>query len=236
MGSEATAVGVEASGLTLLDIVKHAAKTIINTLNENDRLSIVSYSNNAETLFDLIPMNNVGKENAIALLCTLEPDGMTNLWDGLNTGLNVLKNRVPVASRFGDNNNTSTTSPTNTTSTQNTTSNTLTTHYHNNASLLLLTDGEPNVEPPRGYLPMLKKYKKQNNGVFPGIINTFGFGYSLDSKLLNEIAIEGNGIYSFIPDSGFVGTAFVNSLANILSTVTSDAQLCIQLNPTSGAR
>ena len=162
MGSEATAVGVEASGLTLLDIVKHAAKTIINTLNENDRLSIVSYSNNAETLFDLIPMNNVGKENAIALLCTLEPDGMTNLWDGLNTGLNVLKNRVPVASRFGDNNNTSTTSATNTTSTQNTTSNTLTTHYHNNASLLLLTDGEPNVEPPRGYLPMLKKYKKQN--------------------------------------------------------------------------
>ena len=35
------------SGLTRLDLAKHALKTIIHSLTKNDRLSIVSFSNNA---------------------------------------------------------------------------------------------------------------------------------------------------------------------------------------------
>jgi hypothetical protein len=38
-------------------------------------------------------------------------------------------------------------------------------------------------------------------------MNTFGFGYSLDSALLNDISHEGNGTYAFIPDSSLVGMA-----------------------------
>ena len=209
MGGDATAQGVEYSGLTLLDIVKHAVKTVISTLNENDRLSIVSYSNSATVIFDLMAMNLVGKENAITLLDQLTPGGMTNLWDGLHTGLQILRNKsIP----SGNSNN------------------------GNNSALLLLTDGEPNIEPPRGHLPMLKRYKDSLEGRFPGVISTFGFGYSLDSVLLRKIATEGGGMYSFIPDSGFVGTAFVNALANILSTVTADASLLLNFNPVSGAR
>jgi hypothetical protein len=79
------------------------------------------------------------------------------------------------------------------------------------SAILLLTDGLPNVEPPRGTLPMLKRYKEQN-GIPCASIGTFGFGYSLDSALLEGIAKEGNGMYAFIPDASFVGTAFVNSV------------------------
>lgn len=210
MGTDASAQGVEDCGLSLLDIVKHAVKTVISTLNENDRLSIVSYSNNATMLFDLMPMNNVGKENAISLLSRLIPGGMTNLWDGLYTGLEILKNRS-VSIGGGSS-------------------------VENNAALLLLTDGEPNIEPPRGHLPTLKRYKDACNGRFPGVISTFGFGYTLNSQLLRKIALDGGGMYAFIPDSGFVGTAFVNSLANILSTITCDAQLSISVDPLSRAR
>jgi hypothetical protein len=79
------------------------------------------------------------------------------------------------------------------------------------SAILLLTDGLPNVEPPRGTLPMLKRYKETNN--LPcASIGTFGFGYSLDSALLEGIAKEGNGMYAFIPDASFVGTAFVNAV------------------------
>jgi hypothetical protein len=74
------------------------------------------------------------------------------------------------------------------------------------SSLLLLTDGRPNIEPPRGHLPMLKRYKEQNP--FPFTLNTFGFGYNLNSPLLSQLAVEGNGSYAFIPDSNFVGTCF----------------------------
>jgi hypothetical protein len=38
------------------------------------------------------------------------------------------------------------------------------------------------------------------------VINTFGFEYRLDTKVLVDIARKGNGAFSFIPDSGFVGT------------------------------
>jgi hypothetical protein len=41
----------------------------------------------------------------------------------------------------------------------------------------------------------------------------------IQSTLLRDIAIIGGGMYAFIPDSGFVGTAFVNALANQLATM-----------------
>lgn len=94
-----------------------------------------------------------------------------------------------------------------------------------NAAVLLLTDGMPNVEPPRGHIPQLLKYKEDIGGELPGIVNTFGFGYSLDSKLLSEIAEIGKGTYAFIPDGSFVGTIFVNSLSSLLSTVALNVEI-----------
>lgn len=77
---------------------------------------------------------------------------------------------------------------------------------------------------------MMKRFKETNGGKYPGIINTFAFGYNLNSVMMRGIAVEGGGMYSFIPDSGFVGTAFVNSLANTLSTVAVDARIMVELN------
>jgi hypothetical protein len=36
------------TGLSVLDLTKHAARTIIKTLNENDRLGVVTFSTDAE--------------------------------------------------------------------------------------------------------------------------------------------------------------------------------------------
>jgi len=90
--------------------------------------------------------------------------------------------------------------------------------------LFLLTDGCPNLEPPRGHLPTLDKLKKKTN--FTSTINTFGFGYELDSKLLEDIAILGNsGSYAFIPDGSFVGTIFVNAITTTLTTVATNVEV-----------
>jgi hypothetical protein len=96
-----------------------------------------------------------------------------------------------------------------------------------NSAILLLTDGQPNIEPPRGHGPSLKKYKADKG--LPGHIHYFGFGYEMNSELLNELAGIGNGAYSFIPDGGFVGTIFINALANLLTTVASKVTLKIDL-------
>jgi hypothetical protein len=38
-------------------------------------------------------------------------------------------------------------------------------------------------------------------------------------------------MYSFIPDAGFVGTAFVHALANTLTQALSHIQLVVQVSP-----
>lgn len=202
MGNLAGTAGVEASSLSLLDVVKHAVKTIIAVLNENDRLSVISYSDAGKVLFELISMDAAGKRKANEILDALTPGGMTNLWDGLHKGMEVLSNRNKSGARLG-------------------------------ASILLLTDGEPNIEPPRGHIPMLQRYRDTHDGKYPGVISTFGFGYKMDSPLLRAIAQEGDGMYCFIPDSGFVGTAFVNALSSTLTTIARDATLSIE--PENGA-
>jgi len=190
----------EAHGLSVLDVVKHAVRTVINALGESDRLALVAYSTTARTVLDLLPMNAAGRKKAEAALNTLQPDGQTNLWDGLHTGLEILRKKAEVSGRLG--------------------------------AVLLLTDGQPNVEPPRGHIPALRKYKDQH-GCLSGSVNTFGFGYGLDSKLLTELAAEGDGMYGFIPDSGLVGTVFVNATANLLVTLARGVQL--SLEPLNGA-
>mmetsp|Transcript_26143 Transcript_26143/g.38717 ORF Transcript_26143/g.38717 Transcript_26143/m.38717 type:complete len:306 (-) Transcript_26143:915-1832(-) len=149
MGSPASTQGSESSGLSLLDIVKHALKTIINTLGEKDRLSLVSYSNTATVVFGLTPITTAGKSRALKLVDELKPDGLTNLWDGLVKGLDILSESQ------------------------------VSTTVRRNSTILLLTDGVPNIEPPRGHIPMLRRYKDKYNGLFPCTISTFGFGYNL---------------------------------------------------------
>ena len=51
MDCEATQTGAESDGFTRLDLVKHSVNTIINTLEDDDVLGIVTFSNNARIDF-----------------------------------------------------------------------------------------------------------------------------------------------------------------------------------------
>jgi len=187
-------------GLTVLDIVKHAMKTIIRNSQAHDRLAVVAYSNDAKIIFGATVMDNSGRDTADTKLDELIPNGMTNLWDGLKVGMEVLRSAAEPGRL---------------------------------QHIMLFTDGLPNINPPRGILPMLKRQKDKEGGKLPCTISTFGFGYDLDSQLLSDLAIQGSGTYAFIPDAGFVGTVFVNAMTNILVTMAMDAKLT--LTPQNGA-
>ena len=160
-------------GYTILDITKHALITIIESMKPNDRISVVVFSNDARVLIPLTTSDNINK----LLITNLRTEGATNIWAGLNIGLQQFTNTNRIQ------------------------------------SLLFLTDGLPSSHllPPQGILHCLKRKmiaSKIN-------IYTFGFGYSLDTELLIDIAKISNGHFSFIPDSGFVGTIFIHALAHI---------------------
>jgi Mg-chelatase subunit ChlD len=102
-----------------------------------------------------------------------------------------------------------------------------------NNYILLFTGGEPTDNPPKGIVPTLKdKIAETKNSYEEFSIHTFGYGYSLDSKLLCDIAEVSNGAFNYIPDSTMIGTIFVNFLSNTLSSSVANAKLTIA--PSSG--
>jgi len=203
MTSSASVSEAEDAGLSVLDVVKHAVNTITKSLSSQDRLSVVTFSDEARVVFANVLMDDAGKAKATSTVNQLATEGRTNLWAGLLRGMDILHAANEDSSKSNSG--------------------------QRNSSLFLLTDGVPNVDPSEGYMKAMQRFRDQHGGYYPGSIHTFGFGYSLKSALLNDIATEGNGTYNFIPDSGFVGTAFVNTLASQLTSYGFQSTLSLQL-------
>jgi hypothetical protein len=183
-------------GFSVLSLTISAAKTILHSLNENDNLSIVTYSSESKTLFENI---SCSPENKIMIergLDTLKPISNTNMWAGIQQSLDILRTTSPI---------------------------------HKIKGVLLLTDGVPNVVPPRGHVHMLEKYFKQHN--FKCMISCYGFGYNLESDLLSEISqCSGGDGYSFIPDASLLGTTFIHGISNLFTTAAYNPSLTITLS------
>merc|ERR1719422_1152957 len=82
----------ESNGLSMLDIAKHAVKTIVRTLQPQDRLAIVAYCRTPKVLLPLTDMTEEGKTTTEAALDNLCFGSGTNLWSGLKMGLMQLQN------------------------------------------------------------------------------------------------------------------------------------------------
>lgn len=261
-------------------------------MSDDDRISIVTFSDSAEvsvgantlndvflTLYQIMfPLTLMTKGNRSTVLNIVEglcTKGRTNLWDGLKTGMNVLKtststpasssafsfrkaNQTPIQSSPEP--ATSTTSkrfsffssigfgkrkqgappPSDKPALVGDVKMPLSPDTKGAARLegpnrrlpavFILTDGMPNVEPPRGHIPMFRSFLDSWPSDSPKpMVSTFGFGYQLNSRLLDEIADLGQGMYGFIPDSGMVGTVFVHAVANLMTTWATECVLDIEV-------
>lgn len=196
----ATSGSKERHGFCILDLVKHAMLTTIHSLGARHSVSIITFSDTAKTVISGLPMNEAGKQQAESRIKALRPESRTNIWCGLQKGLEALNNHP--ATRECRN------------------------------ELLLFTDGVPNVEPPRGHLPTLRRYLERSVPELSCTIRTFGFGFNLDSQLLEDLAAAGPapGTFSFIPDPSMLGTIFIHSVADILAC-TSATDIKVHLAP-----
>jgi len=94
-------------------------------------------------------------------------------------------------------------------------------------AIFLLTDGCPDSIPDGGFAKFVNGLMDECKKDI--IVNTFGFGYSVNSQLLMEIAQAGHGSFAFIPDGGLLGTVMINSLANTLLSAFSNTQISVDL-------
>ena len=97
------------------------------------------------------------------------------------------------------------------------------------SSILLFTDGQPTIRPPLGEVFEMKQYLEEHNNE-KVTLHTFGFGNSLMSQLLYDLAVLSGGSYNYIPDHTFVGTVFVNTIANLFSSYASNTRVICKNN------
>lgn len=93
-----------------------------------------------------------------------------------------------------------------------------------NKSICIFTDGESNINPPKGFITEYTDYLRKNENIN---VHTFGYGSALDVKLLNEISDKSFGTYNYISTIDMIGTVFVNFTAYMLSTVSTNNTLKI---------
>ena len=137
----------QTNNLSLLDIVKHAVKTVAHVLGEHDRLAIVSYSSEAKLVSPLLAMTPNNRKSAIEKLEALQPDGMTNLWAGVKLGVESLLTTDTVAKSGRV------------------------------RSVFVLTDGQPNVEPAVGHVKALERLYASNPALQASLHSFgFGYG------------------------------------------------------------
>lgn len=84
----------ELTGLSVLDLVKHSCRTIMSTLDQNDRLAIVTFSNGSSVLQPLTAMTTAHKETTEAKIEKMRAEACTNLWHGLKDGISLFENET----------------------------------------------------------------------------------------------------------------------------------------------
>ena len=79
-------------GLNLLDVVKHACKAVMFSLDENDRFSLVVFDDEADVIFPLDNMSDANRKIHVADLERTKTRGWTEMWKGIHASMEVLRN------------------------------------------------------------------------------------------------------------------------------------------------
>ena len=79
--------GGEDAGISRLGLVKHALKTVVSTLNKEDKMSLITFNSRAKMCLEVTDVNDTGKNVIIDEINKMYPDGCTNIWDALRLGM-----------------------------------------------------------------------------------------------------------------------------------------------------
>lgn len=77
--------------LQVLDLVKHAVRTVITSLRPQDEVALVSFSTNARVVAPFTPTTDAGKGQLISAVNGLEVDASTNMWAGIAESFKLLQ-------------------------------------------------------------------------------------------------------------------------------------------------
>ena len=190
-----------------LDLVKHTLNTVIASLHEQDHICIIKFSTRADVVVSMTSQLTQDRKRVLMeKVKHLRPEAQTNLWDGIRSALDIAAHLPQPTEENGA----------------------------LETEIFVLTDGEPNLNPPRPIPETVERYMqkkcKHMESRMPRI-HTFGYGYNLISHMLYDISRIGGGCFGFIPDASMVGTVFINALSNSLAGAHAAAAPADQPDP-----
>lgn len=89
-GEDGTKIEV---GYSILDIIKHAVKTVAHSVRECDRIAVVIFDNSVETIVPLQNMTEINRASLCGRIENIRPGGTTNLYGGITQANKILQQR-----------------------------------------------------------------------------------------------------------------------------------------------
>lgn len=160
------------NNISRIQIVVFVLKIIISMLPNNYHLTIITFNNNTNILFENLQLTEDGKENAKKHIMNLEGENGTMMLNAISCAHKIM-------------------------------------NKYKHFNIILLTDGVPSEDNTiEGY----KNIEKQGN------LHTIGFGSSIDSSIIVELANIGKGIFRYVSDTSMVASNIINFVCYILTS------------------
>jgi uncharacterized protein YegL len=228
-----------------LNLCKATIEFLVTQLGEKDKLGLTLFDSNVES-FDMLRMNNAGKQKIEEILDRTYDGTCTNLSGGLFKGMEILTN---CSNSIISSNATLPSMPEESDVSDEDDNTTVEGDYEGDLNvevkkkdntesdkkprkvLFLLTDGQANegiTNSSQMIATLVNDYLSRDRSI---IINTFGYGADHDLQLLQRISEVGHGTYYFVEDNESVADCFADCLSGLLSVCAEDIQINIQGSP-----
>ena len=182
-----------------IKLVKESLKILVDMMEEKDRIALVLFDQKAKLYFNLEYLTKENKDKLKAQIEKIEASGGTNIASGLQIAVEILKQQK---NNPKDN-------------------------EERSSTVLLLSDGCDNYLNDTQLGEKLKSLTKGANLSFT--LNTFGYGYDHDPKIMNKLANLRDGSFFLVEDYKKVGEYFVSVLGGCISMISKNAQLDVKL-------
>jgi len=182
-----------------IELVKESLKILVEMMEPKDRIALVLFDQQSELLYDLNFLDEKNKKQVINLINQIEARGGTNIASGLQVAVDILKKEKKNAKE----------------------------DEGRSSSIILLSDGCDNYSDDVVLAEKLKSLTKGEGLSFT--LNTFGYGYDHDPKIMNKLANLRDGSFFLVEDYNKVGEYFVSVLGGCISMISKNAEVEVKL-------
>lgn len=182
-----------------IHLVRESLKILVDMMDPKDRIALILFSNDAKLYYDLNYLTEENKKKLKELINQIYAGGGTNIASGLQVAVDILKKEK----------------------------NEIKTVVGRSSSVLLLSDGCDNDLDDIQLGEKLKSFTKGEGLSFT--LNTFGYGFDHDPKIMNRLANLRDGSFFLVEDYNKVGEYFVAVLGGCISIISKNAELNIKL-------